>query len=394
MNRNEEELFVERFSDFKNIVKRSRAVLAEQTAVDIYLISELAFHVVVSTLDPSSAWKVSFISIILMLARTLTILLARGHKGNFIGMGLGVVLLFILGLSNDDNLFEMCILALSIFLQIRRIYRIMAANVVKQVYGAPGFNGYLTYNEISSDPLLKKRVFEQVNEASDAPSVKYGLRCIHCTKGLSCARVFAALLLIAGILMMGRVAGKISRYDRASEVISVSADNKGKYFKYTIDKVYSELSTGTDSMTGSSFLVSINGKCLMAYVSNAEKERFKSSEAYWSGPSAAKLTNMEDFSQKSASASSEPFTVVGTVVDINETDTKTINFVVKKKEMNKLQFDMGKDELITDICIQVIDLDRLKKTRTTGIYIVFIGAASALLTNFLFAKSKYEAEYI
>lgn len=395
MKRDQEDIFQERFTDFRNIIKRSRTILAEQTIIDIYLITTLAIHIIISIARPAPSWTLSLICVFLLIARSFTVLFVRGNKGNCIGIGMAVVLFIMFTVAQEDFLFEQTILGVSVFLQIRRSYRIAAADKIKSIYGSPGFDGYLIYKEISKDPLLKKRVYEQITEASDTPQVRYALQCIHSDKTLTGLRVISAVAVVLGVAMLGKVVGKINSYEKAAIISNVSINNKGRYFKYTADRVYKEISVGTDSSTDSGFIVSVNGKCLLVGVPHNNKEQFKNLLEYYAKPSTAQLTGMDDFiSDKSTAPSGEPLTFVAMVTDIKDTEKTSMENIIKRRDTNKMQFDIGSDEIITDYCLKCIDVSGMKKTRAAGAYIALFGTAGAVLTNVLFFRRKYEPEYL
>lgn len=104
---------------------------------------------------------------------------------------------------------------------------------------------------------------------------------------------------------------------------------------------------------------------------------------------------MDDFiSDKSTAPSGEPLTFVAMVTDIKDTEKTSMENIIKRRDTNKLQFDIGSDEIITDYCLKCIDVSGMKKTRAAGAYIALFGTTGAVLTNVLFFRRKYEPEYL
>lgn len=376
MTPDKERLLQERCAAFKKITGQNRLYIVIQCALDIWLAGGMAFMLITTTF----LYPLAIIGLILF--KLALVFLLNGNKGNLAGLVVTAVYFPVFSHFEDLDAGSFAIIFLIIVAHLFRIVPCTAAKRISDLYGAPGFNGFILAQELSTDEGLMRTVLDRYDEASKDMLVGTAVKEMSLPKVIQSLKPLGVLLLTSGICLLMNANVNANAFKNARDV-RIGEEASGKNVSAVTDKIYWRHTTGhfegywcrIDGQAVSVNVYDKDSKEKFMALCNACKASTEAQTAWLSGDSIGE-------------GSSEPVSFVARVKPYSD-------YTFKFKPSNKTKEHIDEDvEIVEELFLDVIDPDKADRQFTGGMILTIVGVALTGMFYIIFFTSKYEVEML
>ena len=370
MTDRQRDLLQERCVAFRRIRSINRFFTACHYALDFYLLYILAIEVLV--VRHYNAMAVMAV----IMTKLIAVFMLKGRKSNYIGLAATVTYFPMLAYFEQLDFYSGAIVTLTIMSHVFRIIPCTLAERTENLYGAPGFSGFLISSEMEKDPQLANTILASYNNASEDALTKLGLKDQTLSKYIRPLKYVGVLIMIfGGTLVFSTHVTSVDLKDLNSGKIDDSLS--GKYVNATCDKIYSQYSMG--DICG--YICRVEGQCIAVQVTDEEMiKQFDSLYRYYDDSQAKLLGEVDEGSDK-------PVRFMAKV--------KKIDKHAKVKPDNKYYEDIDDDlPTVTGLSLNTVSTQMYKQVFRRGISVLIFGGAVLVLYAVLFLTNSRQIENI
>lgn len=374
MTPDKERLLQERCAAFKKIIGQNRLYIVIQCALDIWLAGSIALLLI------TTAYLYPLMIIGLILLKLALVILIGENKGNLAGLLISAMYFPLFSYFEVLDAGSFAIIFLIIAAHLFRIVPCTAAKRISDLYGAPGFNGFILAQELSTDEGLMRTVLDRYDETSKDMLVGTAVKEMSLPKGIQCLKPLGVLLLTSGICFLMN-ANALKNSMKLARDVKIDEAASGKTVSAVTDKIYWQHTEG--DIEG--YWCRIGGQAVSVNVYDKDsKEKFMA------------LCNACEASTEAQTAwlsgdsigegSSEPVSFSAQVKPYSD-------YTLKPNNKTKEHID-DNVEIVEELFLDVIDPDTADRQFAGGMTLAVVGIALTSAFYIMFFASRYKVEML
>lgn len=373
MTPDKERRLQEQCAAFKRIQGLNRLYTILQCVLDLVMLGGMMLTLIVSH-RPYTMLVIGVISVKLML-----VFLLKGNRGNLAGLAATLAYLPLLAHFELTDPSSVGIIILIIMMHLFRILPCGAAERIKVLYGAPGFNGFILADELGKDQGLMETVLDRYNEVSRDLLVGSAIKENALPKALRAIKPAGTLMLVGGICLLMAASG-LKRDMNSAEELPTGEGFSGKTVKIVTDRIYWQIGEGSFD----SYWCKVGGRAVNVNVYDRDsREKFRELCLYCEASTEAETAWLSG--ESVGEGSSEPVSFIA------EVKPYTKYTAVRPSKNSKEHIDDAA-EIVEGYYLDVVDPHRAEQQLDCGMILTIVGAALIGLFYTMFFISRYKIE--